>query len=139
MYSLYPTQAQDTSWYGPLTQEATAMWREQAIQTYTSTRTLRTVTLQAELARRIKELAGYYPAPKMVYADADTQFATYFMDGTLFRLERENLTIVRSCAYCGTGQFSSPTINDIADLGYALAVWQPLHDDCWPEDLADWL
>jgi hypothetical protein len=49
--------------------------------------------------------------------------------------------LVRHCEYCGTGRFESPEIENLADLGYALSAWHPLHEDCedhTAEDLAVW-
>jgi hypothetical protein len=62
------------------------------------------------------------------------------VDGITLRLHRRSLALVRTCAYCGTGRFESPKISNLADLGYALSTWKPLHEDCEvfsPEELSD--
>lgn len=105
-------------------------WRDRAISAYTAGRVSRRAALQAELAHRIESLTNFRPVPESIYADEDKDLAVYKLDQTLFRLGVEGLSIIRPCAHCGTGEFQSLPIMDIADLGHALAVWQPHHDDC---------
>jgi hypothetical protein len=109
-------------------------WRERAFLTYYGSRQEKTRALKQELLRRIMRLTGRRPSLDKIYADLENRSATVSEDNTLFRLEDDTLTVVRPCAYCGTGQFKSPSIRDAADLGYALSVWQPLHSDCTPDE-----
>jgi len=114
-----------------------AHWQERAVNAYRASQAGRRGALQTELAHRIQALTNYRPAPESIYADEEKGLAVYKLDQTLFRLGVEGLSIVRSCAHCGTGEFVSLPIMDIADLGHAIAVWQPHHEDCEPEDDTD--
>jgi hypothetical protein len=61
------------------------------------------------------------------------------VDGVTFRLHHSRLVLARTCDYCGTGLFESPTISSCSDLGYALADWRPPPEDCegYSEDPPD--
>jgi hypothetical protein len=120
---------------------ATALptWREEAIAAARREATTAALTLRAELASRVRALTGSPVAPDSVYADSDACIATVTVDGTTFRLAQGTLVLLRPCVDCGTGQFASPPIASVADLGRALDGWQPFHDDCRSEDPADWL
>jgi hypothetical protein len=113
-------------------------WQDQAISAYTGTRALKTAAVQAELDARIEALINYKPAPESIYVDPETGVSTVSIDGTLFRLEGDCLSLVRPCAYCGTGEFTSEPIEDLADLGHALAIWQPMHEECASQNVSDW-
>jgi hypothetical protein len=76
-------------------------------------------------------------APEAIFVNTEARRATTVLDGVIFRLDGSDLTILRACAYCGTDQFTSPAIRTIADLGFALTDWTPLHKDCQPEDPAE--
>ena len=78
-------------------------------------------------------------APDSIYVDGEAGCATVAAGGSVFRLTGGSLVLLRPCAHCGTGQFASPPVERLADLGYALAEWQPLHDECRQADPADWL
>ncbi len=114
-------------------------WREEAIAAARREATTAALTLRADLASRVRALTASPVAPDSVYADSDAGSATVTVDGTTFRLAQGTLVVLRPCAHCGTGQFASPPIASVADLGRALDGWQPSHDDCRPEDPADWL
>lgn len=139
--STVETQATTFSPVSPVVRrvDTAGMWRERAIETYNSTRLYRTSTLQGELSRRLKSLTGHGPAPDTILVDAENRTASVLVDGTLFRLEGGELTLERACTYCGAGDFRSLPINDLADLGHALVVWQPLHAECQAEDGENWL
>ena len=102
--------------------------------------TARRPDLRWDLAARVLALTGRRISPEDVYAD--DRYAVVGVDGATFRLYRHgSLVLVRHCDYCGIGHFESPEIKDLADLGYALSAWLPLHEDCEnhaAEDLADW-
>ena len=102
--------------------------------------TARRPDLRWDLAARVLALTGRRISSEDVYAD--DRYAVVGVDGATFRLYRHgSLVLVRHCDYCGIGHFESPEIKDLADLGYALSAWLPLHEDCEnhaAEDLADW-
>jgi hypothetical protein len=83
-------------------------------------------------------LTGRRLAPAAIYVDPDTAAATAAVDGMVFRLQRQDLVLMRPCVYCGQGLYASPPINNLLDLGYALDVWEPRCPDCQPEDPAEW-
>jgi hypothetical protein len=112
-------------------------WRTRAIAANQQTEPDAIATLRAELAIRIRSLTGCTTELESIAVDPDTRTATAVMDGAVFRLVGRDLTLLRPCAYCGTGQFASPAIRSLADLGHALAVWEPLHKDCQPQDPAE--
>lgn len=58
--------------------------------------------------------------------------ASIRVDGVLFRWADSQLFVIRPCAYCGLGAFTSVAIHRLEELGFALGGWQPLHDDCQP-------
>jgi hypothetical protein len=120
-----------------------AGWQVQAIEEYEHSLPAERAGLREELAARILLLTGQRVAPDNAYADANGRMAVAGIDGATFRLYRGGgLVVAQSCAYCGTGHFESPRISSVADLGYALGTWRPLHEDCedydTSEDLADW-
>jgi hypothetical protein len=113
-------------------------WRGEAIASHRRTQREGALTQGAELASQVRRLTGLRVTPDSIYVDHETGRATVAADGSIFRLAVGTLALLRPCAYCGTGQFASPPIEDPADLGFALIAWQPLHDDCRPSDPADW-
>lgn len=120
-----------------------ADWQIQAIADYERTLPAGRGGLREELVAQILVLTGRRVSPEDAYADADGRVAVMGVDGTTFRLYRNGpLVMVRTCAYCGTGHFESPRISGVADLGYALGAWRPLHEECEDYDasktLADW-
>ena len=76
-------------------------------------------------------------APDAIYISRDDQRATGVLDGIVFRVQRQDLVRVRPCAWCGIGQFESPTITSLVELGYVLSRWQPVHPDCQADDPVD--
>jgi len=120
-----------------------AGWQARATEEHERSLPLERAELREELATRILMLTGQRVSPEEAYADAYGRMAVAGVDGTTFRLYRNGgLVVVRSCAYCGTGHFESPRISSVADLGFALGTWRPLHEDCEDndasEELADW-
>lgn len=120
-----------------------AGWQTQAIEEYEHSLPAERAGLCEELVARIALLTGQRVSPEDAYADANGRLAVAGVDGTSFRLYRGGgLVVARPCAYCGTGHFESPRISGVADLGYALGTWRPLHEDCEDydasEDLTDW-
>ncbi|HKP54346.1 MAG TPA: hypothetical protein VJ183_17045 [Chloroflexia bacterium] len=146
MYSLPTLQSQDRADVAVATDyhtETAERGQDRAISTYRVTESVISAALQSELARRIEAIMNYRPSPETIFANPVTLTATFSHDGSLFRLEGARsvatLVLVRPCAYCGTGEFSSIPLTDLADLGYALTVWEPLHADCQEADPANWL
>lgn len=115
---------------------AAGAWRTRAIAAFRQAEP-DSAALRAEMAARLRSLTGSTIAPERIHADAATGTAAAVVDGAVFRLVGQDLVLLRPCAHCGVGQFASPTIRDLADLGSALVVWKPLHDDCRPEDPAE--
>jgi hypothetical protein len=93
--------------------------------------------LRATLARQVRLLTDTLPADEQIWVDLASRAASVSVDGMLFRLEHGQLMLMRPCAHCGVGQLASAPLRSVADLGHALAVWEPLHDDCRPEDPAE--
>jgi hypothetical protein len=90
--------------------------------------------LRADMAARLLALTGQVVSPETIFVEPHTRTAVTVIDGLVFRLVQDELTLMRSCAHCGTGQFVSPAIAGNFDLGYALTDWEPLHADCAPDD-----
>jgi hypothetical protein len=118
----------------PALAERRPTWREQAIAAARRAEQARPEALRADLAARLHTLTDLVVEPAAVYIDDEARTATVTVDGVTFRLAGQTLALRRPCAYCGTGQFTSPAIDSLADLGYALDGWRPLHDDCGPLD-----
>jgi hypothetical protein len=117
-------------------------WREQAVEEYGRSLPGRIADLRVQLAARLLILTGRRIRLEDIYTDTNGRLAATSVDHMMFRLFGRRLVLARSCAYCGIGRFESPEINDLADLGYALSFWRPMHEDCEDhdseEDLAHW-
>ena len=118
-------------------------WQTRAVEEYEQSFPDKRTQLRKDLAAHRLGLTGRPLPQENVYVDADGSLAVAGVDGETFRLYRQDgLVLVRPCAYCGTGRFESPRIDDQVDLGYALSCWHPLHEDCEDYDasetLADW-
>jgi hypothetical protein len=111
-----------------------AGWKEQAVEEHERSLTGRSADLRAELAVRLMNLTGRRTSPDDVYVDQDARLGTVSVDGVAFRLYGRRLVLRRPCAYCGTSRFESPEITCLADLGYALSSWRPLHEECEDHD-----
>jgi len=122
----------------PLAGEAISDWQAEAIAVYRQGEHETVAALGADLRRRLLALTGHLLAPNAIYVDGATQTAQAKVDGMLFRLQRQELMLIKDCAWCGQGQYASPSIANRADLGYALSVWEPHCPDCQPEDPAEW-
>ncbi len=118
----------------PVLLDTLPTWREEALAAYRHIERERPIALRMELATRVQALTGTPVAPDAVYVNREVGTATVAVARSVFRLARRELTLLRPCAYCGTGQFANPTIESLADLDYALVGWEPLHDDCQPVD-----
>jgi hypothetical protein len=113
-------------------------WKAAAIGEYERSWPTRQADLRTDLSARILALTRRHIFPEEIYTDGHLAVAD--VDGITLRLHRRSLALVRTCAYCGTGRFESPKISNLADLGYALSAWKPLHEDCEvfsPEELPD--
>ena len=117
-------------------------WKEQAVEEYDRSLPGRNADLRTQFAARLLILTGRQIPPEDIYTDENGRLAATSVDHMMFRLYGRRLVLARSCAYCGIGRFESPEIGDLADLGYALSFWRPLHEDCEDhdseEDLAHW-
>ena len=103
-------------------------WQAASIGVYERSWPTRRVDLRMDLSARILALTGRRISPSEIYTDG--HLAVAGVDDATFRLYNSgDLVLVRTCAYCATGHFESPRITDLADLGYALCVWRPLHED----------
>jgi hypothetical protein len=112
-------------------------WRSRAVEAHLRAEQGLTNGLRDQMAARLLSLTGSVIAPEAIFVNTEARRATTVLDGVIFRLDGSDLTILRACAYCGTDQFTSPAIRTIADLGFALTDWTPLHKDCQPEDPAE--
>jgi hypothetical protein len=112
-------------------------WQTRAISTYHQAQEKSAVGMLTDLKARIHRLTGRIIAAESIFVEGDASVATVMVDGTRFRLQRQDLVVIRPCTWCGIGHFDSPAITNLGELGYALGVWQPLHTDCQPEDPLD--
>jgi hypothetical protein len=122
---------------GALTQGEAPDWRVKAVEVYADTADMALLRLGRQLAERLLALTGCAALEEMIAVDTAGRSASAVMDGALFLFRRDELVIMRPCAYCGTGRFVSEPLERQADLGYALAVWAPYHRDCEPVDPPD--
>lgn len=116
-----------------------ADWQARAVAAYQRSEHEEIAALRAELAARI---SGFIQRPvslEPIVVDHAARVATAVVDGVLFRLQQQDLVLIRSCAHCGIGQLASPPIAGMTDLGRALAGWEPRCAQCLPEDSTDWL
>ena len=111
-------------------------WRTAAIAAYRATEQDMIVTMRAALASRVLALTGYRVQPTSIVVESDSRVATVALDGVVFRLRLGNLVLVRPCAECGYGELESTPLVELADLGRALADWEPRCAHC-PEGDAD--
>jgi hypothetical protein len=118
--------------YGEIAHQmvAAASWRTRAYEAYTAHRAAVLANLKADMAFRIKNLTGYRPSLNDIHVNEEKCTATLLFDGTIFRLQGEELTVQRPCSYCNTGLITSCAITSMVELGYAIVEWQPMHDDC---------
>lgn len=114
-------------------------WQSEAIAAYRHDQAHAADRLRTEFARRLYHLIGRPIAPDTIYLSHDSARATLMLDGVLFRMRQRELVVVRPCAECGIGQFESPAISTMEDLGYALSDWTPLHANCESVDPPNWL
>jgi hypothetical protein len=104
-------------------------WQDVAVRGYERSWSVRHADLRMDLSARIMALTGQRISSEDIYADG--RLAVASVDGAKFRLYYGgDLVLVRTCAYCSTGNFESSQIDDLSDLGYALSAWRPLHEDC---------
>lgn len=109
-------------------------WQARAIAIY---RKHEATELSTALLRAIRILTGQEVGAERVWVDREERSAGVVVDGVHFRWEHDRLVLLRPCVHCGIGQVASPALHSQADLGYALAVWQPHHPGCQAEDLPD--
>lgn len=112
-------------------------WQATAVAVYTGAMDAARLQLRRRLAGRLLALTGREAPAEAIAMDAGGRSVSAVVDGVLFLLRRDDLMIVRPCAYCQTGRFVSEPLDDQAGLGYALAVWAPYHPDCEPTDPPD--
>lgn len=116
-----------------------AGWKAQAIEAYQQRRPDEERAMQAALTEQVQAFTGCSVECDAILVDLDEQFACAVVDGVLFRWGATGLVLLRPCAFCGSGRFASPSLTRQADVGYAIAVWQPHHPNCQPEDPINWL
>ncbi len=109
-------------------------WRAAAIATYHRSEHQDTVALQDELASQILALTHCVVRPAAIAIDRDARLAIAVVDRTMFQLYDHRLAIIRPCIGCGHGQYASPPIAGSADLGHALAGWEPCCSHCELDD-----
>jgi hypothetical protein len=116
----------------------TTDWRAAAIAAYWQDQPDAFSAMVADLRLRLLDLIGRAPEPAAVIVDRIARTAQVAIDGVIFRLQGQDLVLLRGCATCGLRQYVSPPIRSRADLGYALAIWEPHCPDCEPEDPREW-
>lgn len=114
-------------------------WQIDAIAAYQYAQASAAKRLRTEFAQRLDGLTGRPVPPEAIYVSRDDTWATLVLDGVLFRMRHREVVVVRPCVECGIGQFESPAIRNVEDLGYALISWTPLHANCEPVDSPYWL
>lgn len=114
-------------------------WKAQAISTYLQRRQHAGSSLRQALARQVQRLTGRELDGDYIWVDPQGEAAFATVDGIRFRLSAAGLQVLRPCAHCGIGEFASPAIESVADLGHALADWEPHHPACEAEDPYNWL
>ena len=112
-------------------------WQATLIADYTRTVVGQTQRIRQRLAQEVLALTGHVIGEQTIAVDIGARRASVVVDGAMFLLRGESLRIVRTCVWCGTGQFESDPITSRSDLGYALAGWQPCHAECEPADAPD--
>lgn len=123
----------------PKQEVANNAWQQRAVAAYHKAAANDTSSLQAELVGRIAALTGQHIAPESVYVSQPGRLAVVNLEGMMFRLQQHKLVVLAPCAHCGVGQFESPVIETVRDLGFALAEWQPLCSHCSSGVTADWM
>ena len=113
-------------------------WRVRAVSEWEATREVDEESLRIDLALRLSALTSREVPQYAIHVNTANRSATTRLDGVLFRLVEGQLSVVRPCAYCGTGELTSPPIQDRADLGRALVGWDPRHPYCQDVDAPDW-
>ncbi|HEX9039085.1 MAG TPA: hypothetical protein VF808_19035 [Ktedonobacterales bacterium] len=112
-------------------------WQVASLRTYAQETGVNGAHLRAELAARVSSLTGCAIPASAITADLTARRATGALNGVVFQLQGHTLILLRRCAHCGAGHFTSPPIESRSDLGYALAAWMPYHPDCAPADPPD--
>ncbi|MDP9382882.1 MAG: hypothetical protein M3Q29_22640 [Chloroflexota bacterium] len=107
-----------------------------AIAAYQRLAAEETSGLQRQITSLLLSLTGQEAAAGCIWADGGGRMAVAKLDGHTFCLRGEELTLLRSCAYCGVQSFNSPSIRTVEDLGRALS-WEPRCKGCEPDD-EDW-
>lgn len=115
--------------------EADAPWKARAVAELAQHDGEELVT---RLLRAVRAVIGQEVSPAQVWASPAEQAAALSVDGVRFRWEQGRLVLLRPCVHCGLGQLASPALHARADLGYALADWQPRHAGCEQDDPAEW-
>lgn len=111
-------------------------WKARAIASYREHHGA-AMSLVEALLRAVDSLTGQAAAAERIWVNEAERSAGAVVDGVHFRYEHGRLVVLRPCSHCGLGQLPSRPIGAQADLGFALAAWQPLHFDCQPEDPSD--
>ena len=111
-------------------------WQARAIAAYQRNQPDE-ATLRHELTAALHALTGQAVAGDAIIVDLTGRAATARLDGALFRWADGGLHLIRPCAHCGHGTFSSPPLRDAEELGFVLSAWRPLHEDCRPFEADD--
>lgn len=116
-----------------------ATWLERAVGAYQQSLPDAANHLRTELDTRLAALIGQQIHADAVYVNTEAQLAVTTIDGIVFRLRHHELKIMRRCHVCGTGEFESPTIVALQDIGHALTAWEPRCAHCTETDPINWL
>lgn len=109
-------------------------WQAAAVAAYQRSTRTDPMALADALAARVLALTGQHVERSRIHVGVDDQLAGVAVDSAWFRICRGMLCLVRPCVYCGVRRFTSPPIDDLGDLGYAVAIWEPRCADCMVND-----
>jgi hypothetical protein len=108
-------------------------WQTRAIAAYHRCQPDET-ELRLKLTSAVQMLTSRTVETDAIVIDPAGRTASVRVDGVLFRWADNQLIVLRPCAYCGLGVFTSPPVRGAEELGFALGAWQPLHNDCQPSE-----
>ncbi len=111
-------------------------WMANAITAYKRWGEEETSDLQRQITSRLLSLTGQEAMTGSIWTDGVGRMAMAKLAGHTFCLRGEQLTLLRSCTYCGVRSFNSPSIRTLEDLGRAL-TWESCCEGCEPDD-EDW-
>lgn len=126
----YPTQQTRTIGQAP-NLSVPRSWQTLAIAAYHRSQPDE-AELRRKLAAAVETLTRCAIDPDAIVVDLEGRAASIHVDEVHFRWANSQVFVLRPCAYCGLGTFTSAPVASAEALGFALDGWEPLHDDCRP-------